>query len=217
MQVQQTGSHAAPTAAPAVLSKSAYAERRGVHKSAVSHWIRQGRLHGPALTGRGRGARIVVEAADRQLAEGLDPTQQLANGKPAPAGAEGDADTAASAPVASHQDRYQKARADQAEVEAERSRRRIAAEQGLYTETAAAREAWARELGELLTATELWLAEAAEAVAVATGADRRAVAVVLKREWRRFRERQGERARGRADERPELAEAEAEAERAHAA
>jgi predicted site-specific integrase-resolvase len=47
-----------------------YADMRGVSAATVSAWIKRGKLTGAAVTGRGR---IVVEVADAQLRETLDP------------------------------------------------------------------------------------------------------------------------------------------------
>jgi len=52
-----------------VLSKSAFAARRGVGSSAVANWIARDRLTGAALTADGR---INVEEAERQLGVTLD-------------------------------------------------------------------------------------------------------------------------------------------------
>jgi hypothetical protein len=53
-----------------IMSGKEYAARHGVSPSAVSLWIRRGKISGAALTGR---HHIVVEEADRQIRERLDP------------------------------------------------------------------------------------------------------------------------------------------------
>ncbi|HEY2539123.1 MAG TPA: hypothetical protein VGI28_06440 [Stellaceae bacterium] len=54
-----------------VLSKSSFAVRRGVTKSAVSRWLRYGFISGAALTADGK--MIVVAEAEAQLAARIDP------------------------------------------------------------------------------------------------------------------------------------------------
>lgn len=189
------------TGGPAIVSKGEYARLKGVTPGAVSHWIRAGRIDGPALQGFGRSAKIVVAIADRQLRERLDPGQQLGNGKAthtptAPVSAPPDA-AAPAQPVplpagTDAQARIQHARAEQAELDLERARRRHAAEQGRYMETDPARTAWSCELAELLHGIERWLPELAERLAAERTTDARALTLALSREWRRFR---GERAR----------------------
>jgi hypothetical protein len=56
-----------------VLSKSQFAARRGVGPNAVSTWIARRKLSGAALVGVGRGQRINVAEAERQLAVRIDP------------------------------------------------------------------------------------------------------------------------------------------------
>lgn len=65
---------------PATVSKAAFAEMCNVHPSRVSHWIKDGRINGDAIAGEGRGARIVVAVAQKQLKGRLDPYQMLATG-----------------------------------------------------------------------------------------------------------------------------------------
>ena len=64
-----------------VESKSDYARRRDRSAAAVTQWIKSGLLFGPAIQGKGRSARIVVDVADAQLASRADPGQALGNGR----------------------------------------------------------------------------------------------------------------------------------------
>lgn len=68
----------APT--PATVSKAEFAALCNVDRSRVSHWIRDGRISGAALSGSGRSARIIVEVAQKQLRGNLDPYQMLPGG-----------------------------------------------------------------------------------------------------------------------------------------
>lgn len=52
----------------ALITKIAFAKLRGVSPSTITYWIARGRIHGAALAGAGHSARIVVAAANEQLA-----------------------------------------------------------------------------------------------------------------------------------------------------
>ena len=62
-----------------LVSKSVYAQMRGRGPSAVSNWIKDGKLEPPAVTDDGL---INVPLADAMLAARLDPSQQLAQDRP---------------------------------------------------------------------------------------------------------------------------------------
>jgi hypothetical protein len=66
----------------AVLSKSQFAKMVSRDASQVTRWLESGKLHGDALIGEGRNARINVPVALRQLNISLDLGQQLAQAKP---------------------------------------------------------------------------------------------------------------------------------------
>lgn len=66
----------------AVLSKSQFAAVVSRNASQVTRWIEQGKLSGDAIVGEGRGARINVAKALRQLNLALDLGQQLAQARP---------------------------------------------------------------------------------------------------------------------------------------
>lgn len=65
---------------PETETKSEFAARCGVDPSAVSHWIRDGKIGPEALDGIGRRARIRVAVAQTQLRTRLDIGQRLGNG-----------------------------------------------------------------------------------------------------------------------------------------
>ena len=65
---------------PSIVSKTDYAIYRGVTPAALSQWLSKGRIHGPAIVGTGRNARINVRLADQQLSNSLDMGQQFARG-----------------------------------------------------------------------------------------------------------------------------------------
>lgn len=65
---------------PETETKSEFAARCGVDPSAVSHWIKHGKIGPDALDGIGRRARIRVAVAQAQLRTRLDIGQRLGNG-----------------------------------------------------------------------------------------------------------------------------------------
>jgi len=187
-----------------VLSKNEFAARRGVHKSAVSHWIKDGRLYGDALVGTGRTAKINVAVAEAQLSRTLDLGQRLVHAASPGATAEPKA-------LAVNDDaaRYQKAKADAAEIEAERARRRMEEERGRYVLAEEARDAWSRELARRAERLERWVTDAAQDVAAAQAEaagplDHKGLTVVLRSSLRRFRASAAADARERHAAAPEL-------------
>lgn len=64
----------------AVVPKSEFARLINVTPGRVSQYIAEGKLHGPALDGEGRAARIVVDVARQQLRRTLDAGQRTGNG-----------------------------------------------------------------------------------------------------------------------------------------
>ena len=186
-----------------VISKGDFAKRRGVSAAAVSQWISSNRLTGDALVGEGRFAKINVAEAERQLGVTLDLGQQMARGGRPTASA-----AAPLSPEDDHQARYQKARADSAEIEADRARSRQMAERGIYTLTEASRTAWSKVLSDLLHAVDQWLSDTAERlsahIASGNGTDAKALTVFLRQEWRAFRTKRSTLAASASDALPEL-------------
>lgn len=187
-----------------LISKGDFAARRGVSPAAVSQWISGGKISGAALVGTGRMAKINVEEAERQLGVTLDPAQQLHR--------QGVRPTASAAPPAAlpdpaddHQARYARARADSAEIEAERARRRIQEERGRYVLADAAAEAFSRELAEMVQAGEQWVMDAGAALAAELGTDAKTTTAALRRQWRALRSRWAAEAAARRDGAPAFA------------
>ncbi|MEI6560382.1 MAG: hypothetical protein WCO00_18450 [Rhodospirillaceae bacterium] len=167
--------------------------------AAVSKWIREGKLHGPALVGDGRGAQIDVDVALGQLGVSLDLGQQLAQSQPVI----GRATTAPveAAPLPDDQARLLKARADREELALQVDGARAAELEGRWMPTDDARDEWSRQLAELVQAVETWLVTGAAsdvlAVAVA-GAGPREFGRVLRDGFRQLRQRLADQA-ARAD------------------
>lgn len=65
---------------PAILPKGEFAKLINVSAGRVTQYITEGKLHGPALKGEGRGAKIVVDIGLRQLRRNLDDGQMSGNG-----------------------------------------------------------------------------------------------------------------------------------------
>lgn len=64
----------------AVLPKGEFAALIGVSAARVSQYISEGKIGPDALVGKGRGARILVDVARRQIGARRDPSQSLGNG-----------------------------------------------------------------------------------------------------------------------------------------
>lgn len=191
-----------------VVSKSVFAARLGVTKSAVSMWLKNGKLTGEALVGEGRTAQVRVDVALRQLRERVDPVLSLHKGLTLPLAAPEPAPVAAAAPPAppvypagasalplepvppanDAAARLQRLKVEQAERDAERDIERRLAEAGRYVDAVEARQAWTRSLSELVGETERWLlADVVQWLATAHGVDRAAVKAGLKQLWRQRR------------------------------
>jgi hypothetical protein len=65
-----------------IVNKSQFARMVNRNPSQVTRWIEEGKLSGAALDGEGRGARIVVDVAKRQLGLTLDAAQQFSQASP---------------------------------------------------------------------------------------------------------------------------------------
>lgn len=217
------------------MSKQAFAALRGVSPSAVSHWIKSGKLSAESLQGQGRSAKIKVQTAIAELDGNLDPGQQLARGGiAAPA-----APAVLMAPAASpkdlldepvedpgptepsqandHKARYNAAKAERAEHENELARRKLAETDGQYLLRGAARAVWARTLGELWRAIETWLPDLATNLATELGVDRGLLLAALRKDLRAFRAKQSNRAAKAAAEQPDRVAEEGDDESAEAA
>lgn len=171
-------------------SKSRFAEMVNRTPAAVSKWIREGKLHGPALVGDGRGAQINVDVALEQLGVSLDLGQQLAQSQPII----GRATTAPveAAPLPDDQARLLKARADREELALQVDGARAAELEGRWMLTDDARDEWSRQLAELVQAFETWLVTGAASdvsAAAAAGAGPREFGRVLRNGFRQLRQR----------------------------
>lgn len=205
-----------------VVSPAEFARLRGVHRSRVTRYIKEGKLSGAALVTDERGVKVRVAVAMEQLRERLDIGQQMGNGLdardtyPAAARAAQPADGlfdegSAGTPVLAD-------KADTVEAQIKRERlirerivnRRLAeeaeAERGRFTETAAARAQMAGLVGSVLQSFEGGLADMAGAVAERFEVPQRDVLHLLKGEFRKVCEAAAKRARKTMETTPRTVE-----------
>ena len=188
-----------------VVSKGEFARLKQRGPSAVSNWIKDGKISPAALIGKGNAAKIWVEQAERDLAASLDPSQQVIQAAPIlPTSAPVpdlplDAAPIAAAPVARQAPALQtdreldlarrtRADADRAELDLELARRKMAVDEGRYVEAAEAARSYGRELAKLLSETETFLfSTLAREIANAHGIDWKTLAVSMRESYRKFR------------------------------
>lgn len=177
------------------MSKQDFAALLGRDKSALSHWIRTGKLHGPALVGEGRFARINVAIAREQLGASLSLGHQIgyAQREPArtiidPTPAEPAAAILADFPsTPTDQARLLKARADREELLTEQARIEAEARNGTYLLTEDANREHGRRLAETVSAVERWLPDLAQKITASAAFDERAMTILMRAEFRALR------------------------------
>jgi hypothetical protein len=149
------------------LTKLQFAQRLGRNPSQVTRWIAAGKLQGMAIVGEGRGARINLPEALRQLNMSLDIGQQLAQSKPILPGQQLAIDMAARAAPTAHAtdidtaavaDPVERARLERLNLDNERLRQNIergaredAVAAGELVDVGAVRRALGRQLQPLAT------------------------------------------------------------------
>lgn len=166
-----------------ILSKTAFAAKRGVGVSTVSKWIERKRISGAALTEDGR---INVVEAERQLGVNLDVMRsEGARAVRVAAVPEGSAELSIREQILS--------------VDLEQKRRRLEAENGVYVRADQVRAERGRALSQMMAAIENWIPDVAAELAL--GAEALAT---MKASWRQFREHQADALVAEAKELPEL-------------
>lgn len=189
-----------------VVSKGEFARLKQRGPSAVSNWIKDGKISAAALIGTGNAAKVWVEQAERDLAASLDPSQQVIQPAPILPTAQTtrpdlplDAAPPAAAPAPARSQppltdreadlaRRTRADADRAELDLELARRKMAVDEGRYVEAAEAARAYGRELAKLLSETETFLfSTLAREIANAHGIDWKTLAVGMRDSYRKFR------------------------------
>lgn len=179
-----------------------FAEIIGRSEGRVSQMIKAGQIHGAALVGTGRNRRIAVDVAKEQLASALDFGQMLAQPQIEAPSAPLEANTPQTPAPDDHQARYNKARADSAEITAAQARRKEELERGVYILVADAEKAWTRELSLLLEGVDRFVEELAVDLAAQPLSAREAKARA-RQKWRDHRARSSADRMGAAAERPE--------------
>lgn len=171
----------------ASVSKSEFAALRGVSPGRVSQWISEKKIHGDAIEGEGRSARIVVEVACQQLGVTLDPVQAVANGQQASMPLE-PGPSSSQSEAFNDQRRFARIKADQAEMAYEKQRRDFDAETGRYMLTSYADQTWSRIFGKVITDLEAALPTMAMEVArQIPNADPKTVTIALRTSYRNWR------------------------------
>ena len=181
---------------PEMMTKAEYARYRGFSASRLTALLNANRIHGEAIHGEGRNAKIVVAIADAQL-QGQDPAKVLAAQMRAdrPAAVAPPAQpTAAVRPAEDDAtSRYNRARAEEAEMRVARERERRAGEKGQWMPTDEARQLVGRAVADVIDSVEAWIYDASVAVADAAGCDARTVEVSMRETWRAHRQAQADR------------------------
>ncbi|PRX09987.1 UNVERIFIED_ORG: hypothetical protein BCL66_105173 [Martelella mediterranea] len=216
---------------PDSMSKAEFAALISVSAGRVSQYLSAGQIHGRAIEGEGRFARIRPDVAIGQLGLTIDPSQGYgANGKAPTATSKKQADfpraerrasAAAELPLRSPaneeeeedlaeqlaRERLQQQRYKTAQME-----RQEKAEAGIYTRTEDVRREIGRASSEAFKVMEQGLPDLATAVAEAFTLPQRDIQKVLARKWRDVRVKAAEAFREERDQTPEMIEEEAGAE-----
>jgi predicted XRE-type DNA-binding protein len=221
----------------ASVSKGEFAALIGVSPGRVSQYLAEGKITAAALEGVGRNARIIVEQAKSDLRLTLDVGQRLGNGidtrldpsAPITAPAQGTAigerpsgfvdaggtiPSAAAGTLTSSGIDYQ---IKQEKLEQARRANRNAAindarDRGQLIETEASRAEMTRVAAALMDVFDGGLNDMASAVAAAFQLPQRDVKHLMRREFRKLREKAAEQMRKKAIELPAYASAVVEAE-----
>jgi DNA-binding transcriptional regulator YdaS (Cro superfamily) len=175
-----------------VVTKAEFARLSGVSKARVSQWISAGQLSGGALVAAGRGEKIHVAVARRQLGRRLDIDQRL---------------SARSAVAGDTLEALQRARLAQLELANERVRAEAAVHSGHHVLAADARQEVGRVAGRLVAAFEGALPELASAVATICPVSQRDVLHAMRGAWLTARARLAAVEAAAAVATPELVEA----------
>jgi hypothetical protein len=164
----------------AEMTKSEYARHRQVGPSAVSGWIKRGRLTAPALTAEGR---IDVDLADAQLNVTLDPIMSASArsraGRSAPAAPAPSAEVVVDLSSARQ---LLAARALSASIAAQQARINYERSRGRFMLTSAVEAEWGRSIGAFLMSVDYRIPD----LAVAAGFSRQQL-VEVRKWWREMR------------------------------
>lgn len=209
------------------VSKGEFAKLINVSPGRVSQLIAEGKIHGPALAGEGRMAKIRAEVAKAQLRQSLDISQRLGNGietrldavaiqtaLPIPAQ---QAEAAAPAPQALTEDFSIEGQIKREKLKAAQFQNRRFAEEeqarrGRFIETTAARNQMTTLASTMVQTFEGALADFASAISGKFKVPQRDVLFLLTAEFRHVRAKAAVEAARRASETPDAVESPVEAE-----
>lgn len=207
-----------------IMSKSDFASACNVTPSCVTNWISRGKIKPDALVGEGRGAKIIVDVATKQLQESLDPNQRFGlNGistrldlrepspPPAPAKSAPKADAAPPAPPPSPiepsppsvEDQIKREKLRQAQLVTSRAEEQDRLSRGVYINAVAAREEMARIPRRIVDAFDGAIPDLAAAIAAKWQIPARDVTHLLRAEFWRARTRTAKEFAALAAEEPE--------------
>ena len=165
-----------------VVSKSVFADIAGVSPARVSQYCAEHKIHGDALVGVGRKARIRVAVALAQLGRTLDPSQLL--------GANGKAKINADAPAEDTiEDGIKRARLEQLELANENARTLREAQAGRYARSDDTARAMGRIAGQVISIFEGAYPEVASALAAKSNLPARDALHILRSAFQAIRER----------------------------
>ncbi|MEO1989641.1 MAG: hypothetical protein ABGX47_23780 [Martelella sp.] len=177
------------------VSKGDFAAMISVSPARVSQFLKDGKIHGPALEGEGHRSRIHPDIAIRQLAISIDPAQGYgANGKAAlarPAKQESfRTQPAPTVPVTDvFADKLAQERLKQQKLKTAQMERAEKAEAGIYMLTAAARAEMTGAVSDAFKVMEQGIPDMATAIAEEFGIPQRDAQKTLLRKWRDIRAR----------------------------
>ena len=192
-----------------VVSKSAFAQIIGVSKPRVSQLISEGKIHGPAIQGDGRSAKIVVGLAKQQLSAGLDLDQRAANGTADLAVADqgqdhpvtSSIDTAPREPTT--EDLYKQERLRKIQRENEDLEERRREKNGVYVRADAMRSTVIRHVANMIDGFEADLGHWAEELSAETGGSVKEIKLSLRKLFRGTREKLARHSRDLVNDLPE--------------
>jgi DNA-binding transcriptional regulator YdaS (Cro superfamily) len=186
-----------------ILSKAAFAAQLGVSRSRVSQWLAQKKLHGEALVGSGRGARIRVDIAIEQLKKNLDITQRLGMNARAKLDATNAPGTAATVDP-TIEDQIKAERLEGYRRDNRRKAEEEAARGGRYVLVEDVKQQMGRISSQMLNTFEGWVNEVTSIISGKFSISQRDLQHLTRSEFRTFRVRASEALRQQAQELAEL-------------
>lgn len=199
-----------------VMTKGDFAAAIKVSPGRVSQYISSGQIHGPALEGEGRNARIVAPIAMQQLQRTLDPSQRFGgNGSALKSGADlfpaGDKPSPSASkpptlPLAPPVDELAELRIRRERVATERAEREEQLEIGRYMLADDARREIAKAVAAAFAVMDQGIAEIASELSEKFSVPQRDLQYALTKSFRGVRERAAVTFQEMADDEPEFVE-----------